>query len=114
MSKTDRDWLDDLLAGDAAEHAGGYVADAGFTARVMRMLPSAGALPAWRRPAVAALWLIAGALLAVTLPGTVLDITRSAFRLIVAQPFSLSTLAIAIAAAGIAMWTGAAVALRRD
>ena len=113
-SDASRDWLDDLLARDAAEHSGGYLADAGFTARVMRTLPAIDALPAWRRQAVAALWLIAGALLAVTLPGTALEIARGAFRLFVAQPFSLSTLAIAIAAAGIATWTGAVVALRRD
>jgi hypothetical protein len=108
------DWLDALLASDAADHAGDYVADEGFTASVMRALPAADALPAWRRPAVAALWLVAAALLAVNLPATALEVARGAFRLFAGQPFSLSTIALAIAAIGVATWTGAAVALRRD
>ena len=108
------DWVDALLARDAAEHAGDYIADEGFSAGVMRMLPAADAMPAWRRPAVIALWLVAAALLAFNLPGTALEIARGAFKLFAGQPFSLSTLALALAALGVATWTGAAVALRRD
>jgi len=108
------DWLDQLLAREAADHAGDYIADRGFTARVMQALPAADALPAWRRPAIVALWLIAAALLAITLPGTAHDVAREAFKLFAAQPFSLSTIALVLAAIGIATWTGAAVALRRD
>jgi hypothetical protein len=108
------DWVDAMLARDAAEHAGDYIADEGFSARVMRLLPAADVMPAWRRPAEIALWLVAAALLALNLPGTALEIARGAFRLFAGQPFSLSTLAIALAALGVATWTGAAVALRRD
>jgi hypothetical protein len=109
-SDTPADWLDQLLAREAAD----YIADNGFTAHVLRMLPVADALPAWRQPVVVALWLIAAALLAITLPGTAHEVAREAFKLFAAQPFSLSTIAIALAAIGIATWTGAAVALRRD
>jgi hypothetical protein len=63
---------------------------------------------------IVALWLVAAALLAITLPGTAHDVAREAFKLFAARPFSLSTLALALAAIGIATWTGAAVALRRD
>jgi len=108
------DWVDALLARDAAEHAGDYIADEGFSAGVMRMFPPADAMPAWRRPAVIALWLVAGALLAFNLPATALEVARGAFKLFAGQPFSLSTLALALAALGVATWTGAAVALRRD
>jgi hypothetical protein len=108
------DWLDGLLARDAADAAAEYIPDQGFTARVIDALPSAGALPAWRRPAVTALWLAAAALLAVTLPGAALEVAREAVRLFAAQPFSLSTIATLIAAVGLATWTGAALALRRD
>ena len=108
------DWVDALLARDAAEHAGDYIADEGFSAGVMRILPPADAMPAWRRPAVIALWLVAGALLAFNLPATALEVARGAFKLFAGQPFSLSTLALALAALGVATWTGAAVALRRD
>ena len=106
------DWVDRILAADAAEHAGDYLQDNGFTARVMQRLPLAGALPAWRRPAVAALWAIAGILVA--LPGVAVDVARAAYKLFAARPFSLSTVAFMVVAVGVASWTAAAVALRRD
>jgi hypothetical protein len=108
------DWMDALLARDAEDHGGDYIADDGFTARVMQKLPLAGALPAWRRPAVAARWVIAGILLAVALPGVAVDVARAAYRLFAARPFSLSTIGVVVVAAGVATWTAAAVALRRD
>jgi hypothetical protein len=108
------DWVDRILVRDAAEHAGDYIGDNGFTARVMQKLPLAGALPAWRRPAVAALWAIAGILLAVALPGVAVDVARAAYKLFSARPFSLSTVAVMVVAVGVATWTAAAVALRRD
>lgn len=108
------DWLDALLAREAADHADRYIADEGFTASVMRALPPADALPAWRRTFVTALWLTAATLFAIALPGTALDVARGAVRLFAAQPFSLSTLATVIAVLALATWTGAAMALRRD
>jgi hypothetical protein len=108
------DWLDGILLRDADEHGGGYIADDGFTARLMQQLPPAGALPKWRRPAVAALWLIAGVLLAVALPGVAVDVARAAYKLFAARPFSLSTVAFIVVALGAATSTAAAMALRRD
>ena len=109
------DWLDRMLFADAADHAADYIADGGFAARVMQQLPPlAGALPAWRKPAVMLLWAIAGVLLAVALPGVAVDVARAAYRLFAAHPFSLSTVAFMVVAAGAATWTAAALALRRD
>ena len=108
------DWVDEILLRDAGEHAGDYIADQGFTARVMQELPLAGALPAWRRPAVVALWALAGVFLALALPGVAFDVARAAYKLFAARPFSLSTIAFMVAALGAASWTAAAVALRRD
>ena len=108
------DWMDRLLLHDADEHTGDYIADEGFTARVMQELPPPGALPAWRRPAIAALWLIACALLALALPGIAVDVARGAYKLCAARPFSLSTLAFMLAAVGVATWTAAGMALRSD
>jgi hypothetical protein len=108
------DWVDALLARDAAEHAGDYVTDGGFTARVMQMLPAPASLPAWRKPFVIALWLVAAALVAAMLPGTAQEVAREAFRLFATQPFSLSTVALVLAGIGVATWTGAALALRSD
>ncbi|HSU44215.1 MAG TPA: hypothetical protein VLN42_08375 [Casimicrobiaceae bacterium] len=108
------DWLDALLAGDAADHRAGYVTDEGFTARVMQRLPVLDALPAWRRPIVAGLWLVAAVLVATMLPGTAHEIARDMFTLFAARPFSLSTLGFAIFAVGLATWTAAALALRKE
>ena len=108
------DWLDALIAADGADHRGGYLADDGFTARVMQALPAPLTAPAWRRPVVIALWLVAAAVIATMLPGTALDVAREVFRLFAAIPFSLSTLGVGIVAVGIAMWTATALALRRD
>lgn len=108
------DWLDALLGADAAEHRAGYIADDGFTARVMQRLPTVQALPAWRKPVIVAMWLVAAALLATMLPGTIHEVAREVFTLFAARPFSLSTLAFALAAVGIATWTATALALRSD
>ena len=110
------DWVDALLAQDASAHRDAYIDDAGFTAQVMAQLPApaAAALPRWRKPAVAGLWVVAGLGTAYALPGTVLDVTREAFRLLAGQPFSLSGIATLMALLGAAKWAGTAVALRRD
>jgi hypothetical protein len=107
-------WLDRLLADDSAQHHEGYVDDAGFTARVMDALPPQAALPRWRKPALTALWAGAGLGLAFALPGAALDVSREMFRLLAAQPISLSAVAAALVAFGVVTWTGAAWALRRD
>ena len=108
------DWMDRMLRYDASLHADDYIDAAGFTARVMQTLPAVGELPAWRRPAVTALWVIAGLLLGIAMPGVAFDVARAAYKLFVAQPFALSTIAFIIVAFGAASWTAAALALRRD
>ena len=57
-AQSDDGWLEQALKADAQGAA--YVADDGFTASVMARLPQPATLPAWRRPVVALLWLIAG------------------------------------------------------
>ena len=111
----DDDWMDDLLREDATESRAQYVADDGFTKRVMDALPAPAALPRWRKPAVAALWGIAAAGVAVAAPGAVLDVAREAYRLLATVPVSISGIAGAMAA--IVAVTGAAAAYtlgRRD
>lgn len=108
----DADWLDGLLAADAHEHRAHYIADAGFTARVMQALPAAFAMPAWRKPAITALWGVAAVALAVALPGAALEIAREAYRLLAAHPVSLSGIAGAVACAGALAWSAAGYALR--
>lgn len=104
------DWLDGLLHTDAAATREDYIADDGFTARVMDALPDAraGAMPAWRKPAVALLWGAAAGGLAIAMPGPLLEVAREGYRLLATQPVSLSGLA-GVAVAMLAL-SGAAAA----
>ena len=55
------DWLDGVLRDAGREHRNDYIADDGFTRNVMAKLPEGTTLPAWRRPVVAMLWVLAAA-----------------------------------------------------
>ena len=108
------DWLDGLLAADAREERSAYIADEGFTARVMRALPAPLALPKWRKPAVFALWGVALAGVSLALPSAVVDVAREAYRLLGAQPVSLSGMVGALLFAGALSWSAAAFTLRNS
>jgi len=107
------DWLDRVLADDARGHAADYLADDGFTARVMQTLPAPIAPPAWRRPALTALWGVAAVGLALALPGTAVDVARETFRLFAAKPVTLYEIAAVLAIAGLGSWTTAIFAWKR-
>ena len=107
------DWLDRVLAGDALDHASDYIADDGFTARVMTSLPAPIVVPAWRKPAVTVLWGVAVVGLAFALPGAAVDVAREAFKLFSAKPFALSEIAALLAVAGLGTWTTAYYAWKR-
>ena len=103
------DWLDAALRADAREHHDDYLADDGFTARVMAKLPVPATLPAWRKRAVVAMWAVASVGIAVSLPGAYTDVAREFFRVAVGHPVSLAQIA-----SGVIMLAIAAVwALRR-
>jgi hypothetical protein len=111
-SAPSRDWLDGLLESDARDERSAYIADEGFTARVMQALPAPLALPAWRKPAVVALWGVALAGISLALPAAALDVAREAYRLLGAHPVSLSGMVGALLFAGALSWSAAAYALR--
>ena len=111
-SKAARDWLDGLLEADASEARSAYISDEGFTARVMRALPDRMMLPAWRKPAVLALWAFALAGISLALPGAFVDVAREGYKLLAAHPVSLSGMAAALLFAGALSWSAAAYALR--
>ena len=108
------DWLDALLRADGREHRAEYVDDGGFTARVMAALPASPTLPAWRKPALAALWAVAGIGVALALPGTASDVTHEIMRAILAQRVSAAGIGAALVALLASAWTAAAVVLRND
>ena len=107
------DWLDDVLRADAAEHAA-YIADDGFTARVLERLPHPVALPAWRRPFVALLWAIVAIAVIAALPIWFDDAFRSAAALLFGHRFTLSDLALLVALLGAMSWSALFVAARAD
>lgn len=107
------DWLDAILAADAHATQSAYIADDGFTARVIAALPAAPQRPAWRAPIVGAMWTVAAVGLAVAAPGTMLDAVRETYRFVASQPVSLTSLAGA-AAALLALTGAAAVYGLRD
>jgi hypothetical protein len=107
------DWLDAALRADAREHRGDYLADDGFTARVIAKLPPPATLPEWRKRAVIGMWAVASVGIALALPGAYSDLAREFLRVAVGHPVSLAQIAAGIAVLGIASWTAAVLALRR-
>ena len=108
------DWLDAVLNADAREHRAAYLDDDGFTARLMSALPAPLALPAWRKPALAALWAAAGIGIAVALPNAGVNFAHEILRVIVGQQVSIAGIAAGVGALGAATWGATALALRED
>ena len=109
------DWLDDVLRADAAEHSAAYIADDGFTARILERLPlPAATLPAWRRPIVALLWAVVGIAVLMALPIWFDDAFRGAAALVFGHRFTLSDLAIVAVGLGAMTWSALFVAARAD
>jgi len=88
------DWLEQVLRADAREHLSVYLPDDGFTALVVSRLPQP-ALPAWRRPFVALLWVVAGIAIAAVLP-TWLDEVFGSVAALVLHRFTLSDAAVVL------------------
>ena len=107
------DWLDAALRADAFDHRDDYLADGGFTARVMAALPAPATLPAWRKRAVIGMWTVASVGIALALPGAYTDVAREFLRVMVGHPVSLAQIATGVVMLGIGSWTAAAWALRR-
>ncbi len=108
------DWLDAALEAAGHEHRAAYVADDGFTARVIGRLPVAPTLPAWRRPVIVLLWLLAGAGALVSLPGAFDDAFRGGVALLVGHPPSLTDVALLLVLCGAAAWTSLVYAARAN
>jgi hypothetical protein len=106
------DWLDQCLTDDARADGETYIADDGFTAKVMAALPAPVVAPPWRKPFVIGLWGVAAAGAAVAMPSLFLDVAREAYRLLAAYPISLSGIAGAAVAMGALSCAAAAYSLR--
>lgn len=109
---TDDDWLERALRADA--HAAAYVADDGFTAAVMARLPAPAVLPAWRRPVVVVLWLIAGGAVAALLPDLFYAVFRGLAAVLLGQSLTWSNIAVALVLLGATTWSTIVYALRTE
>jgi hypothetical protein len=96
------EWLEQALRADAREHAAAYLADDGFTARVLAGLPQPALLPAWRRPVVALFWLVVASAAAVALPGWFDEAFRSFAALVAGHRFGLVDVAVILTVLGAA------------
>jgi hypothetical protein len=112
--ETSGDWLDTMLVAAGQEHRADYLADDGFTAKVVAGLPAPATPPAWRRPALAILWAVAGIGGAFALPGAFADVAREFFRVVGGHPVSVAEIGVAVAVVGAATWSAAAWLLRSD
>ena len=108
------DWLERALREDGGNHRAGYLADDGFTARVVAALPAPAALPAWRKPAIALLWTAAAGGIALALPREVAGVMDEVVRFLSRQPVSLADIGIGAIALLLASWAGTIYALRID
>jgi hypothetical protein len=114
MDPTDSDdlWLEQALTADAQATA--YVADDGFTATVLSRLPAPATLPAWRRPVVVLLWLMAAGAVAALLPDLFYALFRGISALIVGQQFTLSQIAVALLLVSATTWSTIVYAMRAE
>ena len=108
------DWLDDMLRDAGREYRADYLADDGFTQGVMAQLPEPATLPAWRRPAVALLWLLGIGAVTFALPGVFEELFRTAVALLVGHRLGLTDIAVAMVLFAGAAWSTVVYAMRSD
>jgi len=108
------DWLEQALLAEGLEHRAQNLPDDGFTARVMLALPRAATLPAWRKPVVALLWIMAALAAAVAIPGAFEDVFRGAVAMFVGHRVSLADVAGVLVVLGAATWGTLVYAMRAE
>jgi hypothetical protein len=108
------DWLEHALRAHGLEHRGIYVGDDGFTGRVVAALPRPLALPAWRKPVLALLWVCAGIAAALAIPGLFDDVFRGAVTMFVGHRVGIADIAGALLLMGCGTWAALLYAARAD
>jgi hypothetical protein len=111
-AQSDDGWLEQALKADAQGTA--YVADDAFTAGVMARLPHSATLPAWRRPVLALLWLIAGGAVVALVPDLFYTLFQGLVALFVAQPLTWSNLVLALLLLTGTTWSALVYVMRTE
>ena len=114
VDKSDDDWIERALDEAGREHRAEYISDDGFSASVVSRLPEPFALPAWRQPVIALLWLFAGIAVIVTLPGLFDQVFRGAVAMLVGHHLRLADIGMAIIVLGGVTWSALVYAMRAD
>jgi hypothetical protein len=112
--ESDRDWLEQALRDDGRAYRSEYVADDGFSLRVLQALPRAVTAPAWRKPILALMWTGAAIAALLAIPGLFDDVFRGAVAMFVGHRLGIGDIAGLVIALGTATWGTLIYALRAD
>ena len=107
-------WLEQALRAEGVEHRSTYVADDGFTSRVMARLPEPATLPAWRRPMIALLWVCAAAVAVLVIPGLFDDAFRGVVAILVGHRIGVADIVGLLAVFSVSTWAVLIYAARTD
>jgi hypothetical protein len=114
VDKSNDEWIERALDEAGREHRTEYISDDGFTASVIARLPEPLTLPAWRRPVIAVLWLLAGLAVMVSLPGLFDQAFREAVAMLVGHRLGLADVVMAVTMLGAITWSALVYAIRID
>jgi len=110
----DGDWLEQALRADGHAYRSAYVADDGFSLRILQALPRAVTPPAWRKPVLALMWTGAEIAALLAIPGLFDDVFRGAVAMFVGHRLGIGDIAGLVIALGAATWGTLIYALRTD
>ncbi len=108
------DWMDAVLRDAGREHRADYLADDGFTQRVMGQLPEPATLPAWRRPVVILMWVLGLGAVMFAVPGVFEQVFRGAMAVLVGHRLGIPDIAVALLLVGATAWSTLLYAMRSD
>lgn len=107
-------WLDDMLRDAGLEHRAEYIADDGFTQRLMAKLPEPATLPAWRRPVLALLWVLGAGAVMTAVPAVFEELFRGAMAMLSGHRLGVLDIAAALVLFAGATWSTLVYAMRSD
>jgi hypothetical protein len=103
-----------MLRDAGREYRADYLADDGFTQRIMAQLPEPATLPAWRRPVVALLWALGAGAVMLSLPELFEQLFRGAMAVLVGHRLGVPDVAVALFLFGGVAWSTLVYAIRSD